>query len=69
MHLGDGRENRLRLEAQPDRGLLQLVREHVDQHLRVRPRVDVPQVGAEHLFFQLIGVDEIAVVAEHDAER
>ena len=57
----------LRIEAQLDRGLLELVGEHVDQHLRVRAGVDVA-VGAEHLVLELLGVRQVAVMAEDDAE-
>jgi hypothetical protein len=65
---GDRGEDRLRIEVQPDRGLLQLVRQHVHQHLGVGAGVDVPQVGAEHLVLQLRRVGEVAVVPQHDAE-
>jgi len=67
--VGDRGEDGARLEPELVRRLLQLVRQHVDQHLGVGPCVDVPQVGAEHLLLQLIGVGQVAVVAEDDAER
>ena len=68
VHVGHRGEDGLRIEAQLHRGLLELVREHVHQHLGVRAGVDVAPVGAEHLVLQLIGVRQVAVVAEHDAE-
>src|SRR3972149_1454311 len=64
-----GRKDGRGIEPQLDRGAFQLVRQHIEQHLGVRVGIDVPQVGAEHLLLQLIGVGEIAVVPEHDAER
>ena len=42
--------------------------EHVDEHLGVRIRVDVPQIRPEHLLLQLIGIRQVAVMAQDDAE-
>lgn len=47
--------------------LLQLVREHVEQHFTVRVGVDVAQVLPEHCLFQLGGIGQVAVVRQHDA--
>jgi len=69
VHVGHRSEDGLRLEVQLDRGFLELVREHVDQHLRIRAGVDVPQIRAEHLVLELRRIGQVAVVAEHDAER
>jgi hypothetical protein len=49
--------------------LLQLVREHVEQHLGVALGVDVAVVGGEQLGLQRLRVGEVAVVHQHDAER
>jgi hypothetical protein len=46
-----------------------LVGEHVQQDLRVGVRVDVPAVVHEELAAQLVRVDEVPVVAQHDAVR
>ena len=42
--------------------------QHVEQHLGVGIGVDVPAVHAEHLVLQEVGVGQVAVVAEDDAE-
>jgi hypothetical protein len=62
-------EDGLGIQPQLDRGLLQFVREHVQQHLGVGVRVDVPQVLAEHLVLELVGVGQVAVMSEDDPER
>ena len=69
VHAGHGREDGIGVELVAVRALLQLVRQHVEQHLRIRAGVDVPQVLPEQLALELLGIGEIAVVAEHDAER
>ena len=48
---------------------VELVREHVEQHFRVRLGVDVAAILLEHLAPQRVGVDQVAVVRERDAER
>jgi hypothetical protein len=53
----------------PLRGVRDLVREDVQQDLGIRVRVDVAAVVAEELAAQLVGIDQVAVVAEHDAVR
>ena len=69
VHTLDGLEDRVRIEPEAVGVLLQFVREHVQQHLGIGIRVDVPEVLAEQVALQLFGVREIAVVAEDDAER
>jgi hypothetical protein len=49
--------------------LLQFVRQHVEQHLGVRIRVDVPAIDPEHLALELLGIDQIAVMTQRDPER
>ncbi len=56
-----GRRSTRRPEA------LHLARQHVEQHLRVRRRVEVSQILAHEHFGELGGVREIAVVGEADA--
>ena len=51
------------------RPLLQFVRENVEQHFGIRIGIDVPQVLAEQIAFELIGIGQVAVVPEHEAER
>ena len=66
---GHRREDGRRIELVVGGVLLQLVREHVQQHFGIGVGVDVPQVLPEQLVLQLLGVGEVAVVPEHDAER
>lgn len=49
--------------------LVQLVREHVEQHFGVGFGVDVAAVLLEHLATQGVGVDQVAVVRQRDAVR
>ena len=58
-----GRRGARRAEA------LQLAREHVQQHLGVRARVQVTPVFANQDVGKLRGIGEIAVVRETDADR
>ena len=62
----DGLENlfRRQLQAAAD---LQLVREYVEQYLRVRLGVDMAQVGTVELGLDLLHVGQVAVVREADA--
>ena len=69
MHGGHCGKNDLRVELVVGRSLLQLVREHVQQHFGIRIGVDVAQILAEHLLFQAVRIGEIAVVPQHDPER
>jgi hypothetical protein len=62
-------EDRLRIEPVADRSALELMREHVEQYFGIRIGVDVPQVLLEHLLLQRIGVRQVAVMAEDNAER
>src|SRR3546814_2807774 len=48
---------------------VELVREHVEQHFRIRLGVDVAPILLEHLAAQRIGVDQVAVVRQRDAVR
>ena len=51
------------------RRALELVREHVDQHLGVAAGVDVAAVDVEQLLLQRRRVGEVAVVDQDDAVR
>ena len=64
----DPREDGRGVELVVCRAFLQLMREDVEQHLRVGIGIDVPQVLAEQIVLQLLRVGEVAVMAEHDAE-
>ena len=68
VHAGNRAEDRRRIELVIGRPLLQLVRENVQQHFGIRVRVDVAQILAEKIVLQLLGIGEIAIVSEHDAE-
>ena len=48
---------------------LKLVREHVQQDLRVRSRVQMAAVVLHDEAFELLGIDEVAVVREANAVR
>ena len=63
----DGVEDLVGVEVGAAHLRLQLMREHVDQQLRVRAGVEVPAIDPEQLVAQLTRVGEVAVVHEHDA--
>jgi hypothetical protein len=69
MHAGNGLEDGGGVERVRAGGLLQLVRQHVEKHLGVGVGVDVTQVLAEQVAFELLGVGQVAVVTQHDPER
>ena len=69
VHGRHGLEHGVRGERQVARHQLQLVRQHVDQHLGIAAGVDVAAVHGEELVLQRMGVCEVAVVHQHDAER
>ena len=69
MHIAHSRKNISRLKWQAARGFLDLMREHVEQHLRVTLGIDVPMVFAEQLVFESLGIGQIAVMHQHDAKR
>ena len=50
-------------------GAPQFVRQYVEQHFRVAFGVDVAVVGMRQLHAQSLGVGEVAVMYQHDAER
>ena len=62
-------EDRLGIELLALGGELELVRQDVEQYLRVGVRVDVAQVLAEHLLLEHLGIRQVAVVAEDDSKR
>ncbi len=62
-------EDDLGRERQVARRRLDLVREHVDQHLGVALGVDVAPVDVEQLLLERRRVGEVAVVDEDDAVR
>jgi hypothetical protein len=67
---GDRLEDEIRVQALAiAAGILQLVREDVQQDLGIRVGVDVAAVGHEELAAQLLGIHQVAVVRERDAER
>ncbi len=68
VHVGDRREHVLRLQRQAAGGALQLVREHVHEHLGVALGVDMAVVGGEQLRLQGLRIGEVAVVRQRDAE-
>ena len=49
--------------------MVELVREHVEQHFGIGLGVDVAAVLLEHLAPQRVGVDQVAVVRQRDAVR
>ena len=62
-------EHRVGRQRQVARGDLELVRQHVEQHLGVALRVDVAAVDVEQLLLQHRGIRQVAVVHQHDAVR
>ena len=69
MHAGHRLENAIHIELVTMCRHLQFMRQHIEQHFRVGIGVDMPAVHAEHLFLQLLGVGQVAVVPKHDAKR
>ena len=69
VYAGYGGKDRFGIQAQLFAFDLQLVRQNIEQHFRIGIGVDVAQVVHEQLFLQLGSVGQVAVVAEHDAER
>ncbi len=55
VHAGDRAENRIQAQLPPFGAHLQLMRQHVQQHLGIRIGVDVTQVGAEQRFLAVRG--------------
>jgi hypothetical protein len=68
MHAADGPEDRGRIQRVRARRFLQLVRQHVEQHLGIGVGIDVAQVLPEQVALELIGVGQVAVVPQHDAK-
>ena len=68
VHLAHGGEHIVHLQRLAARGLLQLVRHHVEQHLGVALGVDVAMVGVEQLGLERVRIGQVAVVHQHDAE-
>ena len=68
MHSPHRGEHVVLVNAQPTPPL-KLVGEHVEQDLRVRIRVHVPEVIAVDLKLQGIRIDEVAVVGKRDSVR
>ena len=66
---GNRLENGFGIDRDIDRGLLDFMREHVEQHFRIGIGVDVAAVVLEHLFLELFPVGQVAVVGQRDAER
>ena len=69
MHAAHRLKQIVRLQRQAARGLLDLVRQYVEQHLGVAVGVDMAVIGAEQLGFERLRVGQVAVVHQHDAER
>ena len=69
VHRADGAEHQLGCQRHIAPGQLHLVRQHVDQHLGIAAGVDMAAVHVEQLFFQCVGVGQVAVVHQHDAVR
>ena len=69
VHAGDRGEDRVRVEPRVVRRALELERQHVEQDLGVRIRVDVAEIELKELALQRLAVRQVAVVRERDAER
>jgi hypothetical protein len=68
VHVLDRGKHLGRVQRHATRRALQLVREHVEQHLGVALGVGVAVVGGEQLRTQCVRVGQVAVVHQHDAE-
>ena len=69
VHIGDGTKHRRRIQPMTIGGQLQLMRQHIQQHLGIGVGVDVPKIEAKHLLLERLGIGQIAVVRQHDAKR
>ena len=69
MQRGHRLEDGVRIQRHAPRPVVQLVRQHVQQHFGIRIGVDVPTVTLEELLLERLGVGEVAVVGQGDAER
>jgi hypothetical protein len=69
VHAGHRLEDDLGIDLIFRRSSLQLVGQYVEQYLGIRVGVHVPQVLQEHVALQLLGIRQVAVVREHQAER
>ncbi len=69
VHAGHRGEDDLGIERSAVAGALQLVGQHVQQHLGIRMRIDVAAIAPEHLLAQLLPVGQVAVMREDDAVR
>jgi hypothetical protein len=68
VHGTHGLEHGLRRERQLAASQFELVGEHVEQHFGVAVGVEVAAVDVEQLFAQVVGVGQVAVVDQHQAE-
>jgi hypothetical protein len=69
LHRADRLEHVVGLQLRAAGGLLQLVGEDVQQHLRVALGVDVAVVAGKQFGLQRLRIGEVAVVHQHDAVR
>ena len=68
VHGADRAEDRRRVQHDAVAGQLEFVRQHVEQHFGIGIGVDVAPVAAEHLVLHALGIRQIAVVHQADAE-
>ncbi len=69
VHAGNRGEYGVQVQAADPAVGLQLVRQHVQQHLGIRVCIDVAQILGEQGTLEFVGIDQVAVVAQHDTER
>ena len=69
MHAGHCSEYGLRVQMILFGLGLKLMRQHVQKNFGIRIGVDVTQIRNEQLLLQFFGIGQVAIVAEHDAER
>ena len=62
-------EDGVRIQRHAPRPVVQLVRQHVQQHFGIGVGVDMPAVALEELLLERLGVGEVAVVGQGDPER
>ena len=68
VHLAYRREDRLHIQRLPPGGVLEFMRQHVEQHFGIAIGVDVAVVHGGKFRFERVGVGQVAVVHQHDAK-
>ena len=69
MHVAHRSEQVLRLQGRAACGALDFMSQHIEQDLGIALGIDVAVVGAEKFAFERVGIGQVAVMHQHNAER